>query len=214
MMANDRGKMFDPGPVRAIRAPHARTRRYQALADAVVAGRGELASPSSMSWIGLELDDLQLAHHRRQPEVRDLAHRFAEQRASDRRRHRDVTFLELDRVAEHQIVRFRCRRSSDPRARPWTRGRRGRSGICARSIDESLLNRSRSWPSRACTNCCRSSAALYSLFSRRSPSSTAFRISLGSVTLSSYCSFSTSSPSFCFSASIMIRCRALPGGKT
>jgi hypothetical protein len=58
-------------------------------------------------------------------------------------------------------------------------------------------------PSLAWTKCCRSSAALYSLFSRRSPSSTAFLISWGRVTLSSYCNRSTSSPSFCFSASII-----------
>src|SRR5688500_15901020 len=71
------------------------------------------------------------------------------------------------------------------------------------SIWESLLRRWRSCPSRACTNCWRSSAALYSLFSRRSPSSTAFRISAGRTTLSSCCSFSTSAPSFCFSSSII-----------
>jgi len=51
-----------------------------------------------------ELDDAELAHHRRQPEVGHLADGLAEQRPADGRRHRDVSLLELDRVAEDQIV--------------------------------------------------------------------------------------------------------------
>jgi hypothetical protein len=76
-------------------------------------------------------------------------------------------------------------------------------GIFDSSMLASALSRWVSEPRRACTNCWRSSAALYSLFSFRSPCSTAFRISCGNVTFSSCMSFSPSAPSFRFSSSII-----------
>ena len=67
------------------------------------------------------------------------------------------------------------------------------AGMSSTSIFESSDMRHARCPIRACTNCCRSSAALYSAFSRRSPSSTALLIRSGSSTLSSRVSASTSS---------------------
>src|SRR5512143_1406947 len=52
---------------------------------------------------GLELRHLQLPDHRGQLEEGDLAHLLAEQRAADGRRHGDLPFLELQRVAEDQV---------------------------------------------------------------------------------------------------------------
>src|SRR3954451_8839719 len=51
-----------------------------------------------------ELRDLQLARQGRQPEVRDLAHRLAEQSAADGRGHRDVSLLEVHGVTEDQMI--------------------------------------------------------------------------------------------------------------
>src|SRR6266550_3275927 len=68
---------------------------------------------------------------------------------------------------------------------------------------ESLESRRRRWWTRACANCWRSRAALYSEFSRRSPCARAFSISLGRTKEISWFSRSTSDWSFCLSASII-----------
>src|SRR5436309_2399939 len=68
---------------------------------------------------------------------------------------------------------------------------------------DSLESRSRRWLRRDVTNCWRSSAALYSEFSRRSPCARAFSISLGRTKEISWFSRSTSDWSFCLSASII-----------
>jgi uncharacterized protein (TIGR00730 family) len=152
----------------------------------------------------LQLDDAQPPHAGRQLEHGRLAHRLAEQRAADRRAHADVVVLHLDRVGDEQVVGL-------ARAAALVLDHHARAeadlsgGICARSTFASLLRRWCSWPRRACTNCWRSSAALYSLFSRRSPCSTAFRISFGRTTLSSCWRFSTSPRSLRLSSSIMAR---------
>src|SRR5438034_6519269 len=68
---------------------------------------------------------------------------------------------------------------------------------------DSLESRSRRWLRRDVTNCWRSSAALYSEFSRRSPCARAFSISFGRTKLISWLSRSTSACSLFFSSSII-----------
>ena len=58
-------------------------------------------------------------------------------------------------------------------------------GILSRLTRDSAASRRWSWPMRACRKVCRSLAALYSAFSRRSPYSRARWISFGSSTFSS-----------------------------
>src|SRR5689334_1288603 len=74
----------------------------------------------------------------------------------------------------------------------------------SRTLD-SLDSRSRRWLNRDVTNCWRSSAALYSEFSRRSPCARAFSISFGSTKLISWFRRSTSAWSLFFRSSIIAR---------
>jgi hypothetical protein len=110
----------------------------------------------------------------------------AEQRVADRRRHRDLVRVQVDVVAEDDAVLDA--RPGAPTSSSLTREpkpTRSGSDLPIGSIFDSSFARCVRWFSRACTNCCRSSADLYSAFSLRSPSSTAFWIAFGSVTVSS-----------------------------
>jgi hypothetical protein len=55
---------------------------------------------------GYEVDDLQRAHRRRQPELRYLADSLVEEGTTDRGRHRNVTFFEFESIAEDEMVRL------------------------------------------------------------------------------------------------------------
>src|SRR5438552_18920067 len=110
----------------------------------------------------------------------------------------------LDEFTEREGVRLTLLRveilDRDPRAEPHAVAR-DIVFFHARELGEAQPQmRARAW-----ANCCRSSAALYSEFSRRSPWARAFSISLGSTKLISWFRRSTSACSLSLSSASMGR---------
>jgi putative nucleotidyltransferase with HDIG domain len=179
MMTKDVGAMFDPEifprfervirTMKAIIPAPGRPSRWRA------------SCVPATSWIVFSRD-LQLAHARGQLEKRDFANGFPEQRLADRRRHGNVALLEPTRH-EHQKIGFTFSALLILHDDLSSRGRRGRLEFAS---DRSM---------RACSGAgeagpggpepsCRSRAALYSLFSRKSPARPPSGFRWGRVTLS------------------------------
>jgi hypothetical protein len=126
----------------------------------------------------LQLDDAQPPHAGRQLEHGRLAHRLAEQRAADRGAHAHVVVLHLDRVGDEQVVGL-ARAALlvlDDHDRPEATLS---SGICDGSTVDELAEARVQLAEAGLHELLPLERRLVLAFSRRSPCSTAFRISWG-----------------------------------
>ena len=151
------------------------------------AERAEDASPVMVLLVGVvvnrgQLQNLEGTHAGRRRDHDLVAYFLADEGAANRRGRRDPALLSVRIFRHHQLIGQQIRLSIRE-DRASTRTRPLPCGSSSRLMSEISPTRRLSMPMRACRKTWRSLAALYSAFSRRSPSSRARWISFGQLGL-------------------------------